>query len=149
MGQKKTKTDKDLRAIELRYHGTRAREAAKKLGISVNTYNGWFRAAGRLCERYEDYVVEQEEYYASAVRNRLVEAATRAVEVLVAQLECNSPFVAQGAAKEILNRAIGKAKNENESRPVIVRLTKPFEDGYVPEGYKANGEPFTTINDAA
>ena len=144
----KTKQDDAMRACQLRYEGVRAEEAAKKLRVSVHTYNNWFRSGGKLHDQYAQFCKEMDGEYKTTARRTIMRAVGVAAHALVEEVtNSDDARVRIMAAREILLRGLGKP-NEEGSGDIVVVMTEPVRKEYVPAGYNKDGSPITTVNDA-
>ena len=156
--RKTPKKAKYQAAIEYRWQGLTARAAVIQLNndfpndkTGLETYRGWFTKDGLLHLDYAEFTQSMQEEVRSRTASRLNQAVDQAMDVLIAQVSKKGRYrygmIAQMAAKEILERVMGKPEAES-GRVVVVKLTNPIPEGYVPAGYKENGEPITTVADA-
>lgn len=137
-----------MRACQLRYEGVSAGAAARQLGVSVHTFNNWFRTGGRLYEKYAHFCKELDDQYKSTAKHTIMQAVTIAAEELVDEVtSCDNPHVRHMAAKEILLRGLGKPKDDGASQ-IVVTLVDPVKRTDVPPGYNPDGTPITTVQDA-
>lgn len=91
-------------------------KVAQEAGVSETTMRKWL-GEPQVVERYRDKLNKEGfSHYG------------KAMAVLIAQLEDKSPWIRQGAARELLNR-LGDAVTGVDSREVIIRLEGAPEIG--------------------
>ena len=96
-------TKRQKKAMELIAGGAPLDDVAQEIGVTVSTIRSWLRSS--VC---------QEEYRACFKNTNLVEYA-RARAVLSRQLGDQNPWVAQNAAREMLNRTEGEALGKEDA----------------------------------
>ena len=90
-------------------HGASFREAAETLHVGLGTISKWFNEP------------EVQEEYRQRVRGAAFGIYSKAVQVLMEQLDHGNPWVRQGAARELLGR-FGDQATGIDSREVLIRV---------------------------
>ena len=89
--------------------GEKIKDIADVLGCAPTTVSKWLKEPDVLAIYREKLNQFSFEHYA------------RAIKILATQLESNSPWVAQGAAREIVNR-LHDAVTGEASKEVVIRI---------------------------
>ena len=90
-------------------NGASFREAAETLHVGLGTISKWFNEP------------EVQEEYRQRVRGAAFGIYSKAVQVLMEQLDHGNPWVRQGAARELMNRFSDQATGI-DSREVLIRV---------------------------
>lgn len=101
-------------AIKLRYQGRSSTQIAQAirrvfgLAYSPETIRWWFKAGGPARAEYDQYAQAQNEMLLSQVNNIFVAKLYQAQKVLLKAMEGEAKMIQVIAAKEWLDRALGK-----------------------------------------
>lgn len=97
----------------MKYEGLSYPEIAKITGVPVDTIKEWFRSGGILVEGYNDYRDEQNEFANAEAKQSIKKNVKTAADMLVALMASTDDSVKFKAVKEILDRELGKPKDQD------------------------------------
>lgn len=103
-------------AIRLKYNGESYEVISKKISTPVNTIKSWFRIGGPLCNEYETYANEQNEFRSNEANQIIKRNIHTAAGMLVALMGSADDGVKFRASKEILDRELGSPKETVEHK---------------------------------
>ena len=115
-------------------NGASFRETADTLHVNVSTVARWFNEP------------EVQEEYRQRVRGAAFGIYSKAVQVLMEQLDHGNPWVRQGAARELMNRFSDQATGI-DSREVLIRVEGAPDIGLPEATGNATGNATGYIDD--
>lgn len=126
------------RAIELRYRGYNAERTLeilveeKFVVPKLSTYHAWFEKDGTLYKHYETYKLVENQYRRDEAHLIFKRHIADAAKTMVKKLRSRNERVALEAAKEIVDREMGKAteniKTEFTGKIAFLDLMKEVEN---------------------
>ena len=108
-------------AIEMRYEGKKYSDIAKKVDSKEQTVRKWFMVKGKLKDDYDSYERDENLFRAGEAKKVFRRDVVAAAKTLSKLLKSEDHRIRINAAKEILCRELGDAKN---SEPLDDRSDK-------------------------
>ena len=99
----------DTLAMMMRYEGKTHAEIAKVLGLSLQAIDRWFMTGGRLQTVYQKYALERNQEIRDETSKILKKHLSEAAQAIVDVMNSKNPSLKLAAAKELLDRELGKA----------------------------------------
>lgn len=120
---------KDTKAIQMRYEGESAKSIAGAIGLTSETINTYFGRGGRLNKLYRDYADYMNNLLLEEAKDGMSSSVNAATSVLISLLSGRDEIIKDekgivvgikrrmdnvrlNAAKEILDRVLGKAEQK-------------------------------------
>jgi hypothetical protein len=142
------------RVLELKYKGYPYKKILEILKEekynppTLNTLQGWFDSVGLLTKHLKTYSILENRLRREEARAIFKRHITDAVKTLVKKLKSRNERVSLDAAREIIDRELGKAteniKTEFSGKIALLQLFKEIESG---ERRNIKSRPITTISE--
>lgn len=98
----------ELIAIRMRFNGNNSKEIAEIVKKSPGTIDNWFSLNGRLYEEYNNFAEKSKKNISNETSANLIKNAKIASDVMIDLLGSRNELVRAKAAKEIIDRTLGK-----------------------------------------
>lgn len=115
-------SEKETKAIELKYNGDKYENIAKAVGVALPTVKDWFSAGGKLKNYYIAYEAEQSELSKKEAQRVVTKNVHKAAKALVDLLGSENENIKFRAAEAILDRELGKTGQQIESKESVASL---------------------------
>jgi len=116
MAKHPTKKQRD-EAIRLKYQGVKYEDISKKIKVAIGTIQNWFMRDGLLFDEYTIYARTEEAEARSKMRADIREGAGTAVKMMTGLMASKNDHVKHKAAKDLMDRFLGKATQPLEFKP--------------------------------
>ena len=105
---------KHQKAIEMKYDGESYQTIAKSLKIALQTIRGWFCKDGLLYQEYKEYAGLMKQTKREVSKETIIKNLDIAAQMIVGLMGSDKDEIKFKAAKEILDRELGKPKETVE-----------------------------------
>jgi transposase len=110
-----TKLNKKYKkAIEMKYDGESYETVAKNLKVALQTVKDWFYKGGILTPHYKEYSELMNETKTEVAKETIIKNLDIAAQMIVGLMGSDKDEIKFKAAKEILDRELGKPKETVE-----------------------------------
>ena len=129
-------------AIELKYEGKKYADIAEAVNVHEKTVGAWFYKSGKLYDAYKQYAEEEGKIRREEALDIFRKNIKNAAVILSSLMAERDPRVKFKAAKEIIDRELGRAVEKVETKhdfgdkvsEVKVEIVKDGNEDTQPEG---------------
>lgn len=132
-GNERSLTQQESLAIQLKYEGESNLKISQSIGKSVNTIEHWFGDKGKLSKEYISYSKDLTDTAKEEASLTIKRNLDKAAKTIVTLLESDKVHIRLSAARDILDRELGRAKpqegslfDEKDPIPILSKPVRPL-----------------------